>query len=100
LTQANNNNILFLDYFKDLIDSLKLKKINLKETYFYLDNYSTHQSQEIINYISENNLNVIYGVNNCPLFDFCELVFKAIKADYHKKRFKKKKNFLILLKKK
>jgi len=44
-----------------------------------------------------NDKNIIYGVNNYPFYDFCELIFCLIKQEFYKSFLNSIKDFLNFL---
>ena len=46
--------------------------------------------KKFLNYLIDKNVDVIYGVEYLPEFDFCEYIFAKIKNEYYKNKYNNK----------
>ena len=70
----------FLDFIKELNVTLLKKKYN--NYVLILDNLSAHKTSELIEYYSNNNINVIFNAPYASYFNAIELAFRVIKKIY------------------
>ena len=85
----------FLKIFEKLDEKIKEEKSNKKlfeqkETVYFMDNASIHCGKEVMKYIENNSINVIYGIPYSPELNPIELFFFDIKKKFYERIFKSK----------
>lgn len=82
LWQGYNNRFTYRDFLSNLI-----RKVELANTYLYMDNATPHINAEIYNFIVEKKIKVIYGINNFSNLDFIEYLFRCVKIYHYKESY-------------
>ena len=77
INKDNTNKTTFLDFMKELNKILNDKKI--KPYVIILDNLSCHKTKELIDYFSENKINIIFNAPYISKFNAIEYSFRDLK---------------------
>lgn len=80
----------FMNFLKKNKHHFKKGKINFiyfkifLDMFLYLDNAPCHIAKLTMNYCYENEINLVYGVPDCPEFNIIEYVFSDLKKKYYR----------------
>ena len=85
INKENTNQDIFLQFMKNLLREIKLK--NIKKYAIIMDNLSSHKTEELLKFYSENKINVIFNSPYLSQWNAIELAFRAIKRKYYEKLF-------------
>lgn len=88
--------IKFLEeLIKKIEDINKLQNPFQKKTFvFYMDNAKTHTCKKVLEFLENQEFEVIYGVPYTPELNAIELFFHDIKKQYHQRIFKTRYKYI------
>lgn len=91
IIKGSYNGITFLSFFVEMVDIILKKKIfDINETYFFLDNLSSHKSQKFMKFVKLYHINVIFNVAYYPEMSPIELFFNILKKKVYSKVYQNK----------
>ena len=96
MKSENINSLIFLDFMKAL--NKKIKSQSDKKFLIVLDNCSSHKTEELIKFYSEEKINILFNVQYCSYFNSVELCFRALKKLLYYKFYEDKEELVKELK--
>ena len=96
MISENINSSIFLDFMKALNE--KMKSQSDKQFLIVLDNCTSHKTEELIKFCTEEKINILFNVQYCSYFNCVELCFRALKKLLYYKFYEDKEEIVKELK--
>ena len=92
MKNENVNSEIFLQFMKGLNEKIKSKKN--KKFVIVLDNCTVHKTEELIKFLNEEKLNILFNVQYCSFFNCVELRFRTLKKLLYYKLYETKEELI------